>query len=58
MLESKHVGYSSPERYSESGTDPIKADLLERVIRFVLVICFMGVLGLEFWLLISALGSS
>ncbi|MGD2162709.1 MAG: hypothetical protein PVI81_05950 [Anaerolineales bacterium] len=57
MLESKHAGYSSAERYAESSPTKIKTDGFERIIRLILVICFFGVLGLEFWLLISALGN-
>jgi hypothetical protein len=57
MLESKHVGYSSAERYAEDSTPEFEMAGFERIIRVLLVICFFGVLGLEFWLLIAALGS-
>lgn len=56
MLEPGHAGYSTSEHRLESRAVEFSADRLERIFRLVLAVCFMGVLGLEFWLLISALG--
>ena len=57
MLESQPSAYRSPEPYTQSSIDETRMDTLERVIRSVLLICFLSVLGLELWLLVSALGS-
>lgn len=58
MLEPKHAGFGSKHGYSRtSGATRYYPDLLERIIRSFLVVCFLGVLGLEIWLLISAFGS-
>jgi hypothetical protein len=56
MLDLKHAGYRPPEGYPGGQTAEFRADPLERIIRMILVICFLGVLGLELWLLVSALG--
>lgn len=56
MLESRHSTYRSPERYSRDSLKGAKMDPLERVIRSILLVCFLSVLGLELWLLVSALG--
>lgn len=58
MLESKHAGYGTTECYPDGTQAELRKDLLERIIRAFLAICFIGVLGLELWLLISALAIS
>lgn len=57
MLEPQHAGYRSQEHYKSESTAEFKVDALERIVRVILVICFMGVLSLEIWLLVSTLGS-
>ncbi len=57
MLESKHAGYGSTERYPEGVPAELGEAALERILRVFLAVCFLGVLGLELWLLISALGT-
>jgi hypothetical protein len=57
MLESQPSAYRSPEPYTQDSIDETRMDSLERVIRSILLICFLSVLGLELWLLVSALGS-
>ncbi len=54
MLDLKHAGYGSAERYQDDATRALRTEALERIVRLMLAICFMGVLGLELWLLISA----
>jgi hypothetical protein len=57
MLESERAGYGPSKHHLERKGVGVGVDSFERVIRTILVICFMGVLGLELWLLISAFGS-
>jgi hypothetical protein len=57
MLESKHAGYRSRDHYPAESVPELSESTLERIIRVILVFCFAGVLGLELWLLISAIGS-
>lgn len=56
MLDFKHAGYRPHKSYPSGRTAELRADPLERIIRTILVICFLGVLGIELWLLVSALG--
>lgn len=56
MLESKRAGYRTPERCSNEGPPGLSVDTFAGVIRVILAICFLAVLGLEIWLLVSALG--
>lgn len=57
MFEQRHAGYRSREHKVVERVAQLDHNAMERTIRLILAICFMGVLGLEFWLLVSALGS-